>query len=103
MKTAFLYGELNEEIYMEQPQGFVEKGKEGKVLQLHKAIYGLKQAACTWWIQLDKSLKEFGFHRIYIDSGVFIARHSDGTICSVLLAYINDIFLTGPNQTLVLF
>ena len=45
VKTAFLFGELDEEIYMEQPEGFVVKGKEKKVCQLRKAIYGLKQAA----------------------------------------------------------
>lgn len=45
IKTAFLYGDLNEEIYMEQPEGFVEKGKEGHVCLLKKAIYGLKQAS----------------------------------------------------------
>ena len=45
VKTVFLFGELDEEIYMEQPEGFVVKGKEKKVCQLRKAIYGLKQAA----------------------------------------------------------
>lgn len=45
IKTAFLYGELDEEIYMEQPEGFVKKGQEGHVCRLKKAIYGLKQAS----------------------------------------------------------
>ena len=61
VKTAFLFGELDEEIYMEQPEGFVEKGKEKKVCRLGKAIYGLKQAVLQWNKQLHKSLLEMGF------------------------------------------
>ena len=57
-KTAFLFGKLDEEIYMEQPEGFVVKGKEKKVCWLRKAIYGLKQAALQWNKQLHKSLLE---------------------------------------------
>jgi len=49
VKTAFLYGQLDEEIYMEQPEGFKVKGQEFKVLCLHHAIYGLKQASLAWW------------------------------------------------------
>jgi hypothetical protein len=45
VKTAFLYGYLNEELYMEQPEGFIVKGQERKVYRLKKALYGLKQAA----------------------------------------------------------
>ena len=45
VKTAFLYGNLDEEIYMEQPEGFVTQGQEGKVYRLKKALYGLKQAS----------------------------------------------------------
>ncbi len=48
VKTAFLYGELNKELYMEQPEGFKVKGQEGKVLCLKCTIYGLKQAALAW-------------------------------------------------------
>jgi len=48
VKTAFLYGELDEELYMEQPEGFKVKGQKGKVLRLLCAIYGLKQAALAW-------------------------------------------------------
>ena len=61
VKTAFLFGELKEEIYMDQPEGFVVKGKEFKVCHLWKAIYGLKQPVLQWNKQLQKSLLEMGF------------------------------------------
>ena len=47
VKTAFLYGNLDEEIYMEQPEGFIKHSN--KVWRLHKALYGLKQASLSWW------------------------------------------------------
>ena len=49
VKTAFLYGESDEELLMEQPEGFKKKGQEHKVFRLKKALYGLKQAALQWW------------------------------------------------------
>lgn len=101
VKTAFLYGELDEEIYMEQPPGFHVKGQERKVLRLRKAIYGLKQASRAWWKQLDKSLQDLGFKRLYADAGIFVARHSDGTL-AIMLAYVDDILVTGPNRTYTL-
>jgi hypothetical protein len=58
VKTAFLYGKLDKEIYMQQPEGFRLKGKGlTKVLRLHRAIYGLKQAALAWWKELECSMK----------------------------------------------
>ncbi len=48
IRKAFLYSNLDEEIYMEQPKGFVAKGKQDKVMLLHKAIHRLKQAALSW-------------------------------------------------------
>src|SRR6266545_7077131 len=71
VKTAFLYGELNEELYMEQPQGFKRKNQEHKVLRLKRALYGLKQAALQWWKALDKSMAAMGFRRLKSDSGIF--------------------------------
>ena len=72
IKTAFLYGELDEEIYMEQPEGFVKKGQEGHVCRLLKAIYGLKQASQTWNEKLHKTLLANGFRRTRSDAGVYI-------------------------------
>jgi len=85
---------------MEQPQGFKVPGNEHKVLRLKKAIYGLKQAACAWWHELDQSLKALGFSHLYADAGIFVAKHADGTMV-IILAYVDDIILTGPNTTLV--
>jgi len=49
VRNTYLYGELEEEIYMEQPEGFHARGKEGHVLRLRRALYGLKQAGLAWW------------------------------------------------------
>jgi len=100
VKSAFLYGTLDEELYMEQPQGFKVLGNEHKVLHLKKAIYGLKQAARAWWHELDRSLKALGFSRLYADAGIFVAKHADGTMV-IILAYVDDIILTGPNAAQV--
>ena len=62
--NAFLYGKLNEEIYMEQPEGFKIKGQEHKVLRLHCALYSLKQAALSWWKELAGSMKKLGFKHL---------------------------------------
>jgi len=100
VKSAFLYGTLDEELYMEQPQGFKVLGNKHKVLRLKKAIYGLKQAAHAWWHELDRSLKALNFSCLYADAGIFIAKHTDGTMV-IILAYVDDIILTGPNAAQV--
>jgi len=61
VKTAFLYEELEEEIYMEQPDGFVVLGEENKVCRLIKLLYGLKQAPKQWHKKFDTTLKSAGF------------------------------------------
>jgi len=61
VKFAFLNGDLKEEVYVHQPQGYVIPGKEGKFLRLRKALYGLRQAPRAWNAKLDAALKTMGF------------------------------------------
>ncbi len=72
VKTAFLNGDLDEEVYMGQPEGWVMKGKEDHVCLLKKAIYGLKQALHQWNIKIHDSLVQQGFIRTYSDAGVYV-------------------------------
>jgi hypothetical protein len=94
VKTAFLYGELDEELYMEQPEGFKVKGQEGKVLHLLRTIYGLKQAALAWWKALDKSMGELGFTRLRSDSGIFV--NKDQSI--IVIVYVNNVLFLGIDK-----
>jgi len=95
VKTAFLYGELDEELYMEQPQGFKVKNHEHKVLRLKRAIYGLKQAALQWWKALDKSMIEIGFRRLKSDAGIFVQDGRNGPKV-IVIVYVDDAVFLGP-------
>ena len=63
VKSAFLNGYLQEEIYVEQPKGFQVKGQEEKVYLLKKALYGLKQAPRAWYSRIDEHLQSLGFDK----------------------------------------
>ena len=100
VKSAFLYGQLDEEIYMEQPEGFKVPGKEDYVLRLRRAIYGLKQAAHAWYKELVKSMELLHFKRLSTDTGIFIFRTADGNFV-IMIAYVDDILFMGPKRKLV--
>jgi hypothetical protein len=101
VRNAYLYGDLDEEIYMEQPDGFVQPGKEKHVLKLLKALYGLKQAGRVWWQTLHKFLtKSMGFTRLQSDAGVFVYRAKDGGLV-ILIVYVDDALFLGPDLALV--
>ena len=75
VKMAYLYGELKEEIYMAQPEGFIKSGQEHKVCKLIKSIYGLKQARQVWYETISKTLqKKLGFQQLHSDAGVHVLR-----------------------------
>jgi hypothetical protein len=61
VKTTFLNGELDEEIYMQQPDGFVAPGQENKVYRLRKSLYGLKQAPKQWYEKFDRTVTSTSF------------------------------------------
>jgi hypothetical protein len=71
VKSAFLNGDLVEEVYVAQAPGFEKKGEEHKVLKLHKALYGLRQAPRAWNSKLDKSLVALGFEKCPLEHAVY--------------------------------
>ena len=71
VKTAFLNGHLDEEIYMLQPDGFIEKGNQGKVCKLNRSIYGLKQASRQWNILFDNAITSYGFSMMEGDHCIY--------------------------------
>ena len=77
IKTAFLYGNLDEEIYMQQPEGFKEGGD--MVCHLTKAIYGLKQAPRAWRNEVKRVLCAGGFAPAFADPALFIRQEADGS------------------------
>ena len=64
VKTTFLNGDLEKNVYMAQPKGFVVEGKECMVCRLKKSIYGLKQASRQWYLKFDSTIRKFGFKKI---------------------------------------
>lgn len=95
VKSAFLNGELEEEVYVIQPEGYVQKGKEKMVLKLSKALYGLRQAPRAWNIRLDKSLKKLGFRKCSSEAAVY--KRGNGKSGVVLGVYVDDLIVTGEN------
>jgi hypothetical protein len=93
VKTAFLYGELEEEIYIEQPLGY-EDGKRGVACKLIKALYGLRQAPRMWHFRLTKELESLGFTASSADPGLFV--HGEKQVW--LLVYVDDIIIVARQK-----
>lgn len=97
VKMAFLHGSLEEEIYMSQPEGFVEKGKEDKVCLLQKSLYGLKQAPRQWNRKFDSFMKGNGFSISLYDLCVYIK--GDNILNMVyLLLYVDDMLVASKDM-----
>ena len=96
VKTAFLNGEIEEEVYVEQPDGFVVHGKESHVRKLKKALYGLKQAPRAWYGRIDGFLVRLGFTKSVVDSNRYY-KAVDGQSL-ILVLYVDDLFLTGAGK-----
>uniref|UniRef100_A0A2N9HY44 CCHC-type domain-containing protein n=1 Tax=Fagus sylvatica TaxID=28930 RepID=A0A2N9HY44_FAGSY len=96
VRNAFLHGILKEEVYMQQPTGYVDSTHPTHVCQLHKSIYGLKQAPRAWFESFTTQLLTLGFQPSSADSSLFI--YKDGPIIAFLLLYVDDIVLTGNNS-----
>ncbi|XP_071916283.1 uncharacterized protein [Coffea arabica] len=93
IKNAFLHGDLQEEVYMEQPPGFVAQGESGKVCHLRKSLYGLKQSPCAWFGKFSLAVERFGMQKSKSNHSVFYKQSEAGII--LLVVYVNGIVITG--------
>ncbi|KAK8656739.1 hypothetical protein V6N13_098677 [Hibiscus sabdariffa] len=93
VKTAFLNGKLEEDVYMTQTEGFVTLENAGKVCKLQRSIYGLKQASQSWNLHFNDAIKEFGFIRNEDEPCVY--KKFSGSIVSFLILYVDDILIIG--------
>lgn len=96
VKTAFLHGDLEEEIYMKQPEGFVEADKENMVCRLKKSLYGLKQAPRQWYRKFDSFMSSSGFTRCQADHCCYIKKFDNSFI--ILLLYVDDMLVAGSDM-----
>ncbi|XP_075099023.1 uncharacterized protein LOC142175915 [Nicotiana tabacum] len=93
VKNAFLHRELQVEVYMTQPSGFVDPKYPTHVSRLHKALYGLKQNPRAWFDKLRAALLHVGFISSKADTSLFIC-NSNG-ILTLILVYVDDLIITG--------
>ena len=94
VKITFLHGDLEEEIYMQQLEGFVKKGKANLVYRLKKSLYRLKQAPWQWYRKFDSFMTDQGCHKTQADHSVFV-KNFDGGDFLFLLLYVNDMLIAG--------
>ena len=99
VKTMFLNGNVEEELYMIQPEGFVDPKDAGKVGKLQRSIYGLKQASRSWNIRFDDVIKSFGFVQNYKEACVY--KKVNGSSVAFLVLYVDDILLVGNDMELL--
>ena len=102
VKSAYLHSTIEEEIYLEQPEGSVKQGENGQkvVCKLNKSIYGLKQAAKNWYEALANLLVSKGYQRSRNDYCLFVRKETDGTF-SYVLVWVDDIIVAGVNDEII--
>ena len=98
VKSTFLHGYLHEEIYMEQPPGYVQNNSS-LVCLLKKSLYGLKQAPRAWYAKMDSFLLDTGFSRCHSNPNVYTKKVGNHLI--ILVLYVDDLILTGGDCKLI--
>src|SRR5215204_2957790 len=99
VKTAFLNGDIEEELYMVQPKGFVDPKNADKVSKLQRSIYGLKQASRSWNRRFDKVIKDFGFIQCHGEACIY--KKVSGSSVAFLILSVDVILLIGNDIELL--
>ena len=95
ISTAFLNGDLEHDVYMQEPEGFEELGP-GWALKLIKAIYGLKQAGRQWHKKLDSALSTLGFSKVQCDNAIWIYKKDNTRI--ILPVWVDDMTIVAKSK-----
>jgi hypothetical protein len=96
VKTAFLNGFIEEEVYIEQPQGFEVSEREFHVYFLRKALYGMKQAPRAWYSCIDTYFLQMGFEKTDADPNLYYIIRGEDTL--ILILYVDDLFIMGAEH-----
>jgi hypothetical protein len=99
VKTTFLNGEIEEEVYIEQTQGFEVHSRDTHVCRLKKGLYGLKQAPRAWYARIDNYLMRLGFSKSHADPNLYYKVMNNVPL--ILLLYVDDLFLTGEESLII--
>ena len=100
VKTYSLNGDLKENVFMSQPEGFVVKGHEHKVCKLVKSLYGLKQAPRSWYEKLTEYLLKLNFKHYDLDDATLFVKKV-GKIVVYLVVYVDDILMTWNKKSYI--
>ena len=91
VKIAFLNGTIDEEVYIEQPQGFEINQRETRVCRVKQALYGLKQATRTWYARMDAYILRIRFVKSYVDPNLYFMVMNNKPV--IILLYVDDLFI----------
>ena len=100
MKNDFLNGDLKENVFMSQPEGFVMKGKEQKVCKLVKSLYGLKQAPRAWYEKLTEHILKLKFEHFDLDDATLFIKKIGRSVV-YLVVYVDDLLMTWNNESYI--
>ncbi|GJS77072.1 retrotransposon protein, putative, ty1-copia subclass [Tanacetum coccineum] len=99
VKTAFLNGDLHEDVYMTQPEGFMVKGKEHMVCKLKRSIYRLKKASRQWYLKFHEVMSKFQFKKNAVDQCIYLKL--SGSKFVILVLYVDDIILASNDLNML--
>ena len=100
MDTTFLWADVKEDIYMQQPEGHVDQQYPDYVCKLLKSLYGSKQATHLWNQLLGNTLKTFGFRQLLTDTSCYVITDQDG-ITVIMALFVYDLFIAARTADLM--
>jgi hypothetical protein len=99
VKKYFLNGAIEEEVYIEKPQGFEVHSRDTHIYRLKKSLYGLKQAPKAWYARMDNYLMRLGFSKSHEDQNLYYKVMDNAPV--ILLLYVDDLFITGEDSLII--